>query len=92
MPDVCSVCLLPDTYSHVIYCVPGSVLFASTKILSLFYLFIYSYAEPVCFTLANIPASFRIGKYVYIHFKCQEIHAIDFLVSRYSKEGCDLHR
>lgn len=36
MPDVCSVCLLPDTYSHVIYCVPGSVLFASTKILSLF--------------------------------------------------------
>lgn len=44
------------------------------------------------FTLAYIPAWFRICKYVSIHCNCQEIHAIDFLVNRYNKEKCDLHR
>ena len=73
------------------YYIPGSVFYIITKTSSSFPIdwFIPSYAEPGSFTLAYVPAWFRVCKYVSIHFNCQEIHAIDFLVNRYCKEKCD---
>lgn len=60
MQKVCSICVLSDTrsYSHGMYHVLGSVFYATSEISSSFpidYRFI-SYAVPVRFTLAYIPA------------------------------------